>query len=299
MGELLLKLALVFGPGVLSWGILIGGSYWFIRRGYAKLKARWKVSRGWTAAFLALWFLTATFALAYFDLNKLVYLKVERIPHLRAALADLGYERTLMGLGMPDPKYHHYSFHVQKPDQGHWVIVDIYLPPRNRIEEVPPDIGERRDLISSTGSARLYYDWNPREQAYVKAIVETPGRVYMVGSAAKNPESYRDLCNVLMRGEFSDIGWTREARTYWYAEASFFRWLSAYCSHHGDGILDVPMALLPLSAMLWAPVIALLPAGVFTFLPLWLWLVAFLMASILVTLRWLKVTKVDKGENGS
>lgn len=299
MGELLLKLAMVFGPVVLSWGILIGGSYWFIRYGYAKLRARWKVSRGWTAAFLALWFLTATFALAYSDLNKLVYLKVERIPHLRAALADLGYERTPMGLGMPDPKYHLYDFHVQKPGQEYWVSVVIYLPPRNRIEEVPRDVSSRLDLKSSTGSARLYYDWDPREQAYVKAIVETPGRVYTVGSNANNPESYRDLCNVLMRGEFPDIGWTRETRTYWYAEASFFRWLRAYSFNHGDAVLAVPIALLPLSAMLWAPVIALLPAGVFTFLPLWVWLIAFLAVSTGVTLRWLKVTRVDKGEDGS
>jgi len=109
--------------------VLIGGGYWFIRYGYAKLRARWRMSRGWTAAFLALWFVSATFALVHSDLNRLLYLKAQGIPNLMADMSSLGYQISKKLL--PYPRSGLWEFHFGKSGQDRWVrFVVSTSPPR-------------------------------------------------------------------------------------------------------------------------------------------------------------------------
>lgn len=266
-----------------------------MRYGYAKIRARWRVSRGWTAAFLALWFVSASFALARSDLNRFLYLKAQGIPDLMAGISSLGYQISEKRL-TPYQGSGLWEFRLSTTGQEPWILFVVYFPPFKPIDQWPRTDSSKLDLKYSTGSARLYYQSTPNKPDPAPpptAFVQTVNRIYAIAPYEGDLDSHRDLYALLMREELPPAGWFQETRTYWNIETGFFRWLSAYCSHHPEGILDIPAALLPLSAMLWAPAVALLPAGTVTSLPSWL-LIVFLVPTLLVTVWWLRLTRPDQ-----
>lgn len=281
--------------GITFWAIIIGVAIWFKASGWKKIRPRFLARPRLSAVLVLCWLVSGSLALGYLPVSNLVAAKATDGPKLMQAALRLGYEPYYGDLYLArENRGARYRLIFTKPgSKKPW--------PGNTINFwVCPNAGDP-DLIQLVAQANPEPVPGWDAHLYHAQLNGVPITVIRFADRAYCTFDGNEKALMAILAKSQGLSVTKGQELSFYYDLATVQYRMDLYHHSGRHVilgacLVFPVYAYEVAAMLWAPVIALLPAGVFTFLPLWLWLIAFLAASTGVTVRWLRATRPDGGK---
>ncbi|MBC7343020.1 MAG: hypothetical protein H5U02_11360 [Clostridia bacterium] len=278
--------------GITIWAVIIGVAIWFKASGWKKIQPRFLARPRLSAVLVLAWLVSGSLALGYLPVSNLVAAKATDGPKLMQAALRLGYKPyyenlylarenrgARYGLTFTDPR-------SKKPWPDN--TINFWVCPNASDPDLIQLVAHANPEPVPGWDAHLYHA--QLSNRVPVTVVRFADRAYLMFDGNE-----KALMDILAKSQ--GLPTTKGQELSFYYDLATFQYRMELIHHSGGSIiaacLVLPVYAYEVAAMLWAPVIALLPAGALTLLPLWLWLIVLLTASMLVTVQWLRATRPD------